>query len=192
MEFFSLGAQYNERAFFAGNRCGKTVAGCYEDTLHLTGEYPDWWTGRRFDEPTDGWVAGDTAKTVRNILQAELLGKPGDKTAFGTGMIPKAKILDTAVKHGLADAYESVCVRHVSGGVSTLQFMSYDQGRDAFQGVSKHFIHLDEDVSQDIYSECLLRLLTTGGIVYWTATLVEGLTPLMLDYMPNLRPTPVE
>jgi hypothetical protein len=38
--------------------------------------------------------------------------------------------------------------------------------------------------------ECLLRLLTTNGIIYWTATLVEGITPLMLDFLPHLRPSP--
>jgi phage terminase large subunit-like protein len=135
-------------------------------------------------------VAGDTAKTVRDILQAELLGKPSDPTAEGTGLIPAETIIRTTPKHGLADAVESLSVRHTSGGVSVLHFKSYDQGREAFQGTSQHFVHLDEDCAQEIYAECLLRLLTTEGTLYWTATLVEGLTPLMLDYLPNLRPSP--
>jgi phage terminase large subunit-like protein len=190
IEFFALGATYNERALFGGNRSGKTVAGCYEDTAHLTGLYPKWWRGKRFDEPVDMWVAGDTSKTVRDILQATLLGKPGDASAQGTGMIPGALILRTTPKHGLADAIETAFVRHASGGTSTVQFKSYDQGRDAFQGTSQHVIHPDEACTQEIYAECLMRLLTTGGIIYWTATLVEGITPLMLDFMPHMRPTP--
>ena len=174
-------AKYNEIALFGGNRSGKTVAGCYADTVHATGLYPEWWRGYRFDRPTDGWVAGDTAKTVRDILQRELLGKPSDAAAIlGTGMIPAHTILRTAPKHGLADAFESVSVKHVSGGTSVIHFKSYDQGRDAFQGTSQDWVHLDEDCAQDIYAECLLRLLTTKGILYWTATLVEGITPLML------------
>ena len=193
MEFFKLGATYNERACFGGNRSGKTVIGCYEDVCHLTGRYPRWWQGRRFDAPVDMWVAGDTSKTVRDILQAELLGKPGDDTAQGTGLIPGDLILRTTVKHGIADAIETAYIRHVpTGGTSVVQFKSYDQGRVAFQGTSQHVIHPDEDMPIEIYAECLLRLLTTNGIIYWTATLVEGLTPLMLDFLPHLRPSPDE
>jgi hypothetical protein len=33
----------------AANRVGKTVVGAYETTVHMTGEYPAWWEGRRFD-----------------------------------------------------------------------------------------------------------------------------------------------
>jgi phage terminase large subunit-like protein len=127
---------------------------------------------------------------VRDILQAQLLGKPGDAAAQGTGLIPGDLILRVTPKHGLADAIETAFVRHISGGTSAVQFKSYDQGRDSFQGTSQHVVHLDEDCAQEIYVECLLRLLTTRGCIYWTATLVEGLTPLMLDFLPALRPEP--
>src|SRR5215218_3469680 len=63
MRFFRLGAQpgINERGFMAANRVGKTWgAGGYELTLHLTGDYPVWWEGRRFAHPVDAWAAGDT------------------------------------------------------------------------------------------------------------------------------------
>jgi len=193
LEFFTLGKQFNERALFGGNRSGKTLAGCYEDTLHLTGLYPDWWPGHRFKKPVDGWIAGDTAKTVRDILQSTLIGPPGNPDAWGTGIIPGESILRTTQKHGLPDAIETVFVRHEpTGGTSSLQFKSYDQGRETFQGTGQHLIHLDEDCSQDIYVECFMRLMTTKGIIYWTATLVEGITALMLDFLPNLRPVPVE
>ena len=39
--------------------------------LHLTGNYPTWWTGRRFDRPIQAWAAGDTGKTVREILKGK-------------------------------------------------------------------------------------------------------------------------
>jgi phage terminase large subunit-like protein len=190
LEFFKLGATYNERALFGGNRSGKTLAGCYEDTLHLTGRYPEWWEGYRFNHTIDAWCAGDTAKTVRDILQRTLVGPPGNPDAWGTGLLPGEAIARTTPKHGLADAIESIYVRHVSGGLSSLQFKSFDQGRESFQGTEQHLIHLDEDCSQEIYVECLLRLMTTNGRIFWTATLVEGLTQLMMDFLPNLRPTP--
>lgn len=117
LEFFAGGLEHKERAFIAGNRCGKTTAGCYEDTLHLTGEYPEWWEGRRFACPTDGWCAGDKNLTVRDILQRELLGPWGD---FGSGLLPKDSILDWTRKRGVANAVDTVYVRHVSGRATTL------------------------------------------------------------------------
>ncbi len=168
---------------------GKTVAGTYADTLHLTGQYPDWWEGYRFDRPTEGWAASDTGKSTRDILQSALCGKYGDDSARGTGMIPGDLILRTTVKHGIPDAYETVYVRHVpTGGVSTLQFKSYDQGREAFQGTAQDFIHLDEEPSIEIYTECLLRLMTRDGRLMLTATPLRGVTQLMLQYMPHLAP----
>jgi len=191
MQFFELGRTHQERGLFGGNRSGKTLCGTYEDTLHLTGEYPDFWPGYRFDRPIDAWAAGDTGKTTRDVLQATLLGKPGDTSAFGTGMIPGDRILRVTVKHGLADAVETIFVRHVpTGGVSTLQLKSYDQGREAFQGTANDLIHLDEEPDLEIYTECLLRLMTTNGRLILTATPLRGLTDLMLQFMPHLAPAP--
>lgn len=193
LEFFRLSKTHNECALFGGNRSGKTVGGCFADTLHLTGLYPDWWEGKRFEEPIEAWAAGDTGKNVRDIIQSMMLGKPGDAAAMGTGMIPGDLILRTTVKHGLADAVESVFVRHKpTGGVSTLQFKSYDQGREAFQGTSQHLIHLDEEPPIDVYTECLLRTMTVDGLIQLTATPLQGLTKLMLEFLPHLAPTPTE
>ena len=187
-EFFAAGDEFNERALLGGNRSGKTLAGAYETTCHLTGKYPRWWRGKRFEDPTDGWCAGDTARTVRDILQKELMGPPGDDGAEGTGMIPGDLILGTSVKHGLADCLELARVKHVSGGTSVLHYKSFDQGRAAFQGTSCHFVWLDEECPIDIYTECLLRTMTTNGIVYLTATPLLGLTELMLSFFTDMQP----
>lgn len=200
MEFFRLGRDngngmplFQERALFGGNRTGKTVSGTFEDACHLTGIYPDWWEGFRFKRPVEWWAATDTAKNARDILQYALCGKPGDAAAQGTGMIPGDLILRTTPKHGIADAYESVFVRHVpTGGVSTLQLKSYDQGRVAFQGTAQDGIHLDEEPDIEVYAECLLRLMTRNGMLILTATPLSGVTRLMLLYMPHLSPTPKE
>lgn len=161
-------------------------------TCHLTGEYPDWWEGKRFDEPVQAWTAGDIAKSVRDIMQTLLLGPPGDAEGQGTGLIPGDYILRTTPKHGISDAVESIFVRHVSGGTSVLQFKSFDQGREVFQGTSQHVIHIDEECPMEIYTECLLRTLTVHGIIYVTATPLLGLTDLMLSFMPEFQPEPEE
>lgn len=188
LEFFRNGRAFNERGLFGGNRSGKTLGGAYEMTCHLTGSYPHWWEGARFEHPIEAWTAGDTGKTVRNIMQAALVGTPGVPEDEGTGIIPGALIKRLTQKHGLADALESVFVQHVSGGVSQLQFLSYDQGRQTFQGTAKHVIHLDEECPLDIYTECLLRTMTVNGIIYLTATPLMGLTPLILEFLPDWKP----
>jgi hypothetical protein len=88
MKFFGDERVSDEVALFGGNRTGKTHCGCFADALHLTGLYPDWWPGRRYTHPIDMWVATDTAKNTRDILQDKLCGKPGVDQAYGTGMIP--------------------------------------------------------------------------------------------------------
>lgn len=156
-----------------------TELGAFEMTCHLTGEYPPWWEGRRFDKAVRAWAAGDTSKTVRGILQHKLLGADG---AQGTGMIPAA-----AIKHisrsSVPGAYDTIWVRHRSGGVSSLEFKSYDQRRKAFQGTTLDVLWLDEEPPQEIYTECLMRTITTNGLVYMTFTPLQGVTPLILEFM---------
>lgn len=176
LEFFESGAHFRERAFIAGNRVGKTQAGAYEMTLHLTGEYPNWWTGRRFSHPVIAWASGDSSKTTRDIIQLALYGPTH---ACGTGMIPRDKILRVTAKTGIADCLETIYVQHVSGGVSEVGLKSYDQQREAFQGTNRHIIWLDEEPPYDVYVECLLRTMVVSGQVLITATPLQGMTEVM-------------
>lgn len=184
--FFAAGATEKERCMLAANRVGKTEGvGGYEVALHLTGEYPAWWVGHRFSKPTKWWAAGDTAKTVRDIIQAKLLGPPGDKGAEGTGLIPADRIIRTTPKQGIADAVEHIYVKHKSGGTSVIQLKSYDQKREAFQGTEQDGIWLDEEPPLGIYTECLIRLMTTNGLMLCTFTPLEGLSETVLHYLPD-------
>lgn len=182
LDFFRLGAAKRERLFLAANRIGKTEgAGGYELTLHLTGRYPSWWQGRRFAKANNWWAAGDTRETVRDILQRKLLGKPGE---HGTGLIPRDTILRTAPGF-IPDAVQAIWVRHASGGVSVVQFKSYDQGREAFQGTEQDGIWLDEEPPQDVYTECLLRTMTNDGLVMLTFTPLRGMSEVVLAFLPG-------
>jgi len=180
LEFFHLGATHRERLFLAANRIGKTNAGAYEIACHLTGQYPTWWTGKRFNTPISAWAAGDTSKTCRDIVQLALLGSAHDQ---GTGMIPRDAIVRVTTKTGIADAIETVYVRHVTGGISELGLKSYDQGRDSFVGTAKHVCWLDEECDNSIYVESLLRTMTTGGLVYLTATPLLGMTDVIMSFV---------
>lgn len=187
MEFFKAGATFRSRLFMAGNRVGKTITGCTEDTYHLTGQYPLWWEGKVFKEPIRAWVAGKSNETTRDIIQLELLGnvvyEKGKKTFDGTGLIPKHLIGKITWRQGVQDLADTILIRHKSGGWSKLGLKSYQQGRGSFEGTAQHLIHLDEEPPQDIYTECLTRTATTDGTVIITFTPLEGITAMILDFM---------
>ncbi len=182
LEFFRAGATHRERIFIAANRVGKSVAGAYEMVCHLTGQYPHWWQGKRFTKPVIAWCAGDTGKTTRDIIQNKLLGLPGN---FGTGLIPKDRIVRTLQKQGVSDAVEMVYVKHITGKSSLCTFKSFDQRREGFQGTECDVVWLDEEPPQEIYVETLLRTMTTNGIVYITFTPLQGLSDVVLSFCPG-------
>lgn len=188
LEFFAAGAHYPERCFMAANRVGKTVSGAYETTAHLTGLYPHWWEGKRFERPVRGWACGKTNETTRDIVQRELCGDvtgpKGDKSFAGTGMIPPACLGKITWKAGVTDLCDTLRVRHVSGGWSLLGFKSYQQGRGSFEGTAQHFVWDDEEPPMDVYGEQLIRITTTGGIVFNTFTPLEGVTETVMQFLP--------
>lgn len=194
LAFFEAGSTYPERCFRAANRVGKTLGGGYELSCHLTGEYPDWWVGRRFTRPIRAWAAGKTSETTRDILQAALLGAPrtygGSKSFSGTGLIPGHAIGGATWKQGVQDLADVVRVKHKpTGRWSFLGFKSYNQGRGSFEGTAQHVILLDEEPPLDIYGECLIRTATTKGIIMLTFTPLEGMSEVVLEFMPqNERP----
>lgn len=192
LEFFRVGATHRERCFMAANRVSKTLGGGgYETTCHLTGLYPEWWDGKRFKGPVRGWACGKTNETTRDIVQATLLGETkhgARKTVTGTGLIPadRLNLEEMTWKQGVADLVDTIKVRHVSGSYSLLGFKSYQQGRGAFEGTAQHFIWDDEEPPLDIYGEQLIRLATTGGILYLTFTPLEGRSDVVKQFMTRL------
>lgn len=180
-----------------GNRIGKTEGVlCYEMTAHLTGLYPKWWDGHRFAFPIEAWLAGKTNETTRDILQQKMFGRiayeDGSKLVSGTGMVPHAALGDVTWKgHDLID---QVTIRHHDrtgepDGWSILGMKSYQQGRGSFEGTAKHVIGLDEEPEGDegasIYSECLTRTMTTEGLVLLSFTPLEGLSKVVMMFMPG-------
>jgi phage terminase large subunit-like protein len=196
MEFFRVGAHYPERAAICANRVGKTLGmGGYETALHLTGRYPDWWDGRRFMEPIEAWAAGKTNETTRDIIQLCLIGKAiqegSRKSVSGLGLIPKEYLgVPTWKAGGVPNLVDTIPVKHTSGGWSSLGLKCYEQGRGAFEGTAKHVIWLDEEPDEGVYDECLIRTATTHGIMICTFTPLEGMSKVVLQFLPqDQRPT---
>lgn len=159
-------------------------SGGYETALHLTGDYPEDWTGERFDKPILCWTGSPTNETSRDIIQKALIGGTSP-SELGTGFIPKEKIAAKPKMRqaGVSDVVDAFKVRHVSGGVSTVILKTYEQGWRKWQGTAPEVIWLDEEPDDfKIYSEALTRLLTSRGIMMVTFTPLLGQTDLVMHF----------
>jgi phage terminase large subunit-like protein len=181
--FFRAGERYKERLFMAANRVGKSETGAYEVTCHLTGLYPSWWEGRRFNGPTEWWACGTTSETLRDIVQTKLFG-PWEQEIKGGGMVPDHLIVHTVKRpHGLPGSIESAWVQHVSGGRSVIGLKMYEQGRKSFEGTAKHGCWCDEEPPEDCYTEMLYRTATTKGITMVTFTPLQGMSSVVKGFL---------
>lgn len=169
----------------AGNQLGKTVAGGFEGAMHASGRYPDWWSGKRFDRPTVAWVAGVTGESTRDNPQRILLGRVG---SHGTGSIPKDALGDITPARGVPDLVDTIKVKHVSGGWSSIGLKSYEKGREKWQGETLDWVWFDEEPPLDIYTEGLTRTNVTGGPVWMTFTPLLGMSETVRRFL--LEPSP--
>lgn len=167
----------------AGNQLGKTWAGGSEWAMHLTGRYPDWWAGRRFDKPVRLWASGVTGESTRDNPQRILVGPPQQQHEWGTGAIPGDCLLKTTSARGIADALDSITVKHTSGGESVLAFKSYEKGREKWQGETLDGVWFDEEPPLDIYTEGLTRTNATMGMTMITFTPLLGMSEVVRMFL---------
>lgn len=162
---------------------GKTLSAGAEVSYHATGDYPEWWTGKRFKVPALIWTGSPSNETSKDIVQSELLGGLGEK--LGTGWIPRGRIVGQPKTRqaGVKDVVESFQVRHASGGISSVTLKSYEQGWQKWQGTAPHVVWLDEEPDDyKIYSEAQTRILSSKGILFVTFTPLLGVTELVQHF----------
>lgn len=184
MEFHAGGAKYDERLLMAGNQLGKTLAGGMEWAMHLTGRYPDWWTGKVFNSPVRMWASGVTAESTRDNPQRILLGPPQQREKWGTGTIPHDAVKHSQLAYSVADCVDSIVVRWGGGGdaqqgESVLSFKSYEKGREKWQGETLDGVWFDEEPPLDIYCEGRTRTVAKSGIVIITFTPLLGMSEVV-------------
>ena len=178
-DFHARGAAHRERLLMAGNQLGKSFSGAAELAIHATGLYPPWWTGRRFAAPIRAWAASKTGEVTRDGVQRMLVGEPKDKGRWGEGMIPGEALAGWSLRRGIADALDSVRVKHTTGGLSSIGFKTYDQGRQKWQAETLDVVWFDEEPPLDIYMEGLTRTNATGGMVFVTFTPLLGMSEVV-------------
>ncbi len=177
-----------QKCLMCANKIGKTWCGIHEDVFHLTGLYPDWWEGYRFDVPIKMMIATVTVDLMRDTIQTDLFGDPFDEDALGTGIIPKNCITEKPIrKTGYMAAIDTASVKHVSGGMSIVKLLAYEQGPKKFYARGYDVVHYDEEPPKPIYSPGLRSLIATKGIMNLTFTSEEGVTEVVDIFMNELQ-----
>lgn len=149
------------RAFFGGNRSGKTTAGAVELCWHTTGRYPDWYPYHlRWERPVKARLfATDFKKGVNEVVTPAL-----------TMWFPQGAI-KTRTKNNQG-SYDKYWVNHISGGMSSFDIMTYEQDVKFAEGWSGDFVWFDEPPPRALW------IATRRGLIDYNGRAIFTLTPL--------------
>lgn len=84
---------------------------------------------------------------------------------------------------GVSNALDSVTIKHVSGGASTLLFKAYEQGRGKWQANTVDYVWFDEEPPEDVYFEGITRTNATRGLIAVTFTPLMGMSSVVARYL---------
>jgi phage terminase large subunit-like protein len=167
LKFFAAGSSgAHQRLIYGGNQTGKTLACAAEVAWHLSGDYPHWWKGKRFNRPIRCWVVGESSTLVRDSLQKQLCGGLGDE--FGTGTIPLESFgRKPIMTPGGTGAVDTMFITHATDGkvdgVTTVTFKSFEMRREKLQSETLDLVWIDERPNEEVYSELLARTSASDG-----------------------------
>lgn len=143
-----------EVLLIAANRWGKSVCGMRETLMRATGLHP-----YKQIRPHDVIWCGFKEYGFYNKVTKRLFND----------WVPKNHLIQ------FHDSEKWATFRRKDGGVCTVYFLSYEMGRESWQGGAVDFIWLDEELPFDIYKEASARLIDRRGDMLMTQTPVSGL-----------------
>jgi Terminase large subunit, T4likevirus-type, N-terminal len=170
MAFFADGSSgKHQRLIYGGNQTGKTLCAAAEVSWHMSGDYPPWWTGKRFTRPIRAWIVGESSVLVRDGIQKQLCG--GRDLDFGTGTIPLdafSTTRKTIMVAGGTGAIDTIYVTHMTDGkvdgISSATFKSFEMRRERMQSESIDLVWVDERPDEDLFNELYSRTIATDAI----------------------------
>lgn len=176
---------------------GKTIAGTHEVAFQATGIFPEWykgWKGKSRIDVVSGKpvfnvvVAATDSKTLRDSIMKKIVGSEQDD--FSDGLIAKKyQVPGSIVKaRSVTGLLDSIQIYREDGGICTIYFRSYEQGRENLQSLTADYVYCDEEPPQDVYAELMARLNATGGHFAMAFTPLKGLTLLVQEYWNHDNP----
>lgn len=172
---------------------GKSFWLATEIAFHATGEYPDWWKGKKFKNIRAIWIVAESGPLFRDSLQKTLFGDPGED--IGTGLLPKADknngigILTTSALQGVPGAIGTCVVRHKRGQTVQIVIKTNEMSREQFQAAKLDVIAFDEEPREEIYNECVMRLMATPGrepgMAMMAFTPMKGFSSVVKRFLPD-------
>jgi Terminase large subunit, T4likevirus-type, N-terminal len=180
-----------EMIMIAANRVGKTLTACSCLAFILTGDYPDWYKGPRFNFSVRALALGVSGEQIKDVIQRVLIGEveieDGRKIFKGGGLIPPNLLRSPIWDRAIPGLLREIKVVHKNGFRSSIKFRSYSQGPHVLRGPYYDIILCDEEPHGDdaliIYGEMLARIMMgnkgKGGRLMLTFTPENGITPLV-------------
>lgn len=154
------------RQCLGGNRAGKSVMGASETVIRTTGILPAILeqaggipgpiAALDGSRPVHAWVSSVDFEVSKNVAEAEI-----------------RKILPPELIEWEDKETRSIGIRFTG---STIGFRSATAGRARYQGRAIDWIWWDEEQPEDIYDECMARLLDRDGWFLLTFTPLLGFT----------------
>jgi phage terminase large subunit-like protein len=138
----------------AANRFGKSVTGMREALWRATGTHP-YKKVRPHEVIWCGFVDYGFYNKVTKRLFREWCPK------------------DSLIAFHEAEKWAEI--RRSDGGVCSIYFLSYEMGRESWQGGKVDFVWLDEELPEDIFREAYARVIDARGDLLLTQTPVSGL-----------------
>jgi len=150
-----------------GNRAGKTEIGAMLSVAVAAGSN-EWWVKE--------WLSINNLPF--NLVQKEpqtvwsVALSYGDALEYARPKLEKYAPAGTKYKRWQAQDRASLLLPNGGRIVS----LSNSAGREAFQGSAVKLVWIDEEPDQEVFEECLLRIIDKKGKIIITATPLKGLT----------------
>lgn len=181
LKAFALGKTEKVRGIMAANRIGKSYAATFELVCHLTGLYPEWWPGHKFDRAVNCLMLGESWSQIINpdAIHDLVFGR---LIELGTGWIPKDKIFNVQ-KSGQLGTIAICNIQHISGQFSSLKVGTYQSGDNVLMGSTLDFVLIDECPNdKSILPQCVKRTWSSGGKVLAAFTPEKGLNDTVKEF----------
>ena len=142
--------------YIGGNRSGKTFAGAYSFSQFMCREHRAWKPAH--DKPLRGWVVGlDTVNLLEPIIIPQL-----EET------MPERYFSSKNKKDRIWKFHDK----------SMMQFKTSEAsgGSKKFQSDNVDVIWIDEECPEEIFKECLMRIIDRNGRIIMTMTPTQGMS----------------